>query len=219
MDISGLNQITQKWLRAMPIVDKTERDAEAVCMLEFVKEKEPKNLLDVGCASTGLSYLQDLRKLLIYYAGVDRVMDDEVKGVVDDYILGNVNEISLPKYEMVTCVSVIEHAGLSYEGNPQDERKKMFQKCLDLAEKYLWISFPVGQGYRYLNDFEIITDNELKVYEKMCEPYKLKERFYFSQGCSYGHNWLEHDMRRLAVRIPFLEYVGNQSLCIMEVEK
>ena len=219
MDVKGLNQITQKWLRAMPIVDKTERDAEAVCMLEFVKEKNPENLLDVGCAATGLSYLNDLRKLVNYYAGVDIKEDDEVEGVINDYILGNFNEVSLPKYEMVICVSTIEHAGLFYQGTPIEERREMFKKCLDLAEKYLWISFPVGQGYRYLQDFEIITEKELKAYEEMCKPYKVKERFFYTQGAQSSHPWLEHDMRKLALRIPFMEFIGNQSIAVLEVEK
>jgi len=229
MEVNGLNQITQKWFRAMPIKAKTERDAEGARLLEFVKEKRPESLLDVGCAASWLSYAPELRKLVKRYDGIDLVEDEKMKPYLDFYHVGDAidfeksNRFFDKPYEMVACVSTIEHTNLSSKKKawlePEEERKKMFKRCLDLAEKWFWISFPVGRKYRYLEEFEIITDKELVFYEGMCFGYKLEERFYYTQGSQVDHPWLEHRMRNLAVKIPFLEYIGNQSLCVMEVEK
>jgi hypothetical protein len=41
----------------------------------------------------------------------------------------------------------------------------------------------------------------------------------YTQGAQAGHPWYEHEKRDVAVKIPYIDYIGNQSICVMEIEK
>lgn len=209
-------------LRQFSVIKKTDRDAEIPLFLEFLKFHPVETFLDVGAHySTYNGYAPDVRKLIKRYDGIDIIPDPEATKILDNFYVGNANDYPLMQYDMVACISTIEHAGVStYKvQDPFVERNKLFLTCLELAKKYLWISFPVGQEYTYPNELSIITDKQLKHWENLISNYKVTERFLYTQGAQAGHPWYEHTKREVALRIPYVDYIGNQSICVLEVEK
>ena len=99
------------------------------------------------------------------------------------------------------------------------EQNKLFIKCLKLAKKYVWISIPVGQPYVYPNELSIITERQLMHWENLVSKFKVKERFLYSQGPQAGHPWYEHNKRDFAIRVPYVDFVGNASICVLEIDK
>lgn len=206
---------------------KTDRDCEIPLFLGFLKSHPVESFLDVGAHySTYNHYAYDVRSLVKRYDGVDIIDDPEAKQILDHFIVGNVLEMlppipEDPFYDMVACISTIEHAGIStYKvDNIMLEQNRLFEKCLMLAKKYLWISFPVGQEYTYPDELSVITDKQLKRWETLTSNFKVKERFLYNQGPQAGHPWYEHTKREVAVKIPYIDYIGNQSICVLEIEK
>lgn len=216
---------TEDFLREFPINSRTDRDAEVPMLLDFVKPKVPiGRLLDVGAHYSSHHYAPELRKYVTEYHGIDILDDLETKKILDTYIVGNANEYfenQFNLYDMVICVSTIEHAGVSTykREDVKEEQQRLFETCLRLASKYLWISFPLGQEYVYPNEFSMITEKQLKRWETITNNFKVKERFLYNQGSQAGYPWHEHNKRNVAVKIPYIDFIGNQSTCILEIEK
>lgn len=216
---------TTDFIRTFPISNRTDRDAEIPLLLEFLKRIQFESLLDVGAHYSnhkGYSYYApEVRKLVKRYDGIDILDDLEAKQLLDNYYIGNAVDYPLGRYDVVICVSTIEHSGISTykKENPYKERDDLFLKCLDLAKRYMWISFPVGQEYTYPNELSIITDQQLTFWEHWTKDFRVKERFVYTQGSQAGHPWYEHTKREVALRIPYIDYVGNSSICVMEIDK
>lgn len=214
---------TTDFVREFPVVRKTDRDAEAVVLTEYITSLPPiESALDIGCHSSekdGL-YARTIRDKVKVYDGIDIKLDPELK-LLNHYFVGNVNEYQFPqKYDLVTCVSTIEHTGLStYKADPLTERMGMFMKCLELSKKYVWISFPTGQEYTFPDQLSVITDKLLKRWESLTVNFKVKERFFYTQGAQAGHPWHEHTKRDVAVKIPYMDFIGNQSITVLEIDK
>ena len=212
------------FVREFPVKLGVDRDCEIPLLMEFLQDKVPiGSLLDVGAHSSASSekYGEEVRKLVKLYDGIDILFDAEATRVLDNYHVGDATKYPLERHETVICVSSIEHAGVStYKAaDSYGERDKLFARCLELAEKYLWISFPVGLEYTYPNELSIIPDKQLKHWEDMVSDYKVTERFIYSQGPQAKHPWYEHNKREFAVRVPYVDYIGNQSICVLEVQK
>ena len=209
--------------REFPVVLKTDRDCESPLLTEFIASHAPiDSLLDIGAHWSGNHYATPLRPHVRRYVGIDIQPADPLTGkILDAYHTGNANTFNFGEmFDAVICVSTIEHAGVStYKGDFVKERMALFDTCLRLARKYVWISFPVGQEYTFEGQLAVITDEHLKVWEKLTEKFKVKKRFLYSQGPQAGHPWREHSKRDVAVRIPYLDFIGNQSICVMEIEK
>lgn len=210
------------FIREFPVVHYNDRDGEAVLLTEFLKARGPfKSLLDIGSHHSAAYYAKTIRGLTERYDAIDILHDSEVEAICDNYYQGNVNKTEFDiKYEAVICVSVIEHAGSStYKADPHTEQMAMFKRCLELSSKYVWISFPVGQPYVYPNELSVISENQLSAWEKLVGDFKLNQTFLYSQGPQAGHAWHQHQKRDVAVKIPYIDFIGNQNICIMEIEK
>jgi hypothetical protein len=211
------------FIREFPVVLKTDRDCETPLVVEFIKARAPiGSLLDIGAHYSGHHYAPAIRGLVRQYDGIDiQPADNATASILDSFYTGNANTFPwAADYEAVICVSTIEHAGVStYKGDYVAERMKLFERCLYLASKYVWISFPFGQEYVCPDQMAIITDAHLAYWEVMTEKFKVKERFFYSQGPQAGHPWREHSKRDVACRIPYLDFEGNKSICVMEIEK
>ena len=221
---------TDDFIREFPVNLRTDRDCEAPVLKEWIEKIAPINsLLDVGAHSSRQDghYAEFVRKHVQRYDGIDILHDPITAEILDHYFIGNANlftkkvdDPSIEKWEVVICVSTIEHAGLStYKGDYIKERNDLFKNCLELAKKYVWISFPVGQKYTYPNQLSIITKEILTKWEKSVKDYKVTQRFFYNQGPQAGHPWYEHKKREVALKIPYIDFIGNQSICVMEIEK
>lgn len=236
-------------IREFPVKLGVDRDCEIPLLMEFLHSKAPiESLLDIGAHSSAIEekYGHDIRKIAKRYDGIDIMPDSKTAELLDNYIVANVIDYpfgqmvpagypykgleegrgmvkgrGLERYDTVICVSTIEHAGLSTykKEDPYEEREKLFMRCLELTKKYLWISFPVGQEYTYPGELSIISDKQLKHWESMVSNFKVKQRFTYNQGPQAKHPWYEHTKRDVAIKIPYIDYIGNQSICVLEVEK
>ena len=216
------------FIREFPVSSKTDRDAEAVLLIEYIKElakeKKIESLLDIGAhySATQTHYANQIRPFVTRYDGIDILDDPVCRQLLDNYYVGNAigYPYDLKSYDTVICVSTIEHAGVStYKGDHVMERMKLFEACLSMAKKHLWISFPVGQEYTYPGELSVITDKQLKRWETLTSNFKVKERFFYTQGAQAGHPWREHTKREVAVKIPYIDFIGNQSIGVLEVTK
>lgn len=211
------------WLRDMPIKTKTDRDAEVPALIEFLKELKPNSLLDVGAHHTHAYYAPEVREMVGYYDGVDILKDDKTADILDNYFVGNVIELPTDRvYDVVTCVSTIEHAGLStYEGVPVDERKALFEKLLLFAGDGAFLSFPAGRGEVVEGQMQTIPRIEYQEYCRLANEagFGVETRFFYTQGAQAGHPWREHKDDLLAFNVPYVDFIGNQSICVMQLEK
>jgi len=213
-----------------PVDRKCDRDCEKPNLLEYLDERSPfLSLLDVGCAYSHLSYAEEMRHHVDLYHGIDVVDSPETRKILDAYFVRNVIDFDFQglKFDMVTCVSVIEHSGFStYKAYFRRERYRLFERLLELSKKYIWLSFHAGLEYIACNadgkpDFCAVTKQDLEYFENLAESkgWKFKERFFYTQGAQAEHPWFEHKDRELALKVPYMDFIGNQSIGIMELEK
>jgi hypothetical protein len=204
-----------------PVVTEGDRDVKVPTLLAFFQRiGHVDSLLDIGAHSSSRHYAKELLPFTDRYDGIDLIDDPETQPYLTHYYVGNAITYPLQTYDAVICVSTIEHAGVStYKGDYVQERMKLFERCVSLANKYVWISFPVGQEYVHLNEFAPITEEQLSRWESLASQFKVTERFFYTPGAQLGAPYYEHTKRDVAVKIPYLEWLGCQSLCIMEIEK
>ena len=115
---------------------------------------------------------------------------------------------------------MIEHAGVStYKADYKQEQFDMFKRCLDLSNKYVWISFPIGQEYTYPDELSIITREMFDMWESMVKDHKVTKRFFYTQGAQAKHPWREHTNEYVMFRIPYIDFIGNQTIAVLEIDK
>jgi len=210
----------EDFIREFAVGNGIDRDVEIPVLTEFIERISPiDSLLDVGAREC--FYADMIRPHVKRYDGIDILLDEKVEKKLDSYYVGNVNNFSLPmKYDVVICVSVIEHAGVStYKGDHVKEQFRMFERCLDLANRYVWISFPIGQEYVYPDELSIITRGMFDMWEKFTEDYKVTKRFFYTQGAQAKHPWREHTKEEVMFKIPYIDFIGNQTVAVLEIDK
>jgi len=213
-----------KFIKEYPVVHGTDRDCEVPTLLEFIRAHTPvASLLDVGAHYTNVHYAKELRTMVKVYHGVDINDDPNTRLIVDQFFIGNACNIAFSmKYDMVTCVSTIEHAGIStYKADYRSERMRLFARLLELSNRWVWISFPVGTECFCPDQFANITESDLTEFETLCKTrgYGYRERFFYTEGAQMRHPWHEHANRKEAVSVPHVVSLGAQSICAMEIEK
>jgi hypothetical protein len=207
-------------IRTFEVNTKTDRDVEIPLVIEFVQKHKPQSVLDVGAHSSYCYYARAIRPLVERYVGVDIIKCPDTIGLLDDYLIGNANEMELPEVETVLCISTLEHAAIStYEGDHEKEMLKLFKTCLRYATKNVLVTFPVGPPYTYPGELSIVTKDQVRRFRMMCKGMEVRERFFLSQGPQASHPWQEHTNRDLAFSIPYVSTWGNQSICAMEIIK
>jgi hypothetical protein len=215
-----------EYAREFPVITRTDRDAEMPLLLEYINSRAETipSLLDIGAHYSGHYYAKNLRDKVVIFDGIDILpVDEETLGVHENYFTGNAGDFEFKRnYDTVICVSTIEHAGVStYKSEYVQERLKLFRRCLDLAEKHVWISFPVGQTYLYPNELAVIDKDDLRNFEAIAKDlgWDFIQRFVYTQGAQAGLPWREHENKDLALSIPYISTNGNQSICVMELDK
>lgn len=212
-------------IKEFPVVTRTDRDCEIPVLREYLARIGKQfSLLDVGCHWSHAYYADYVRPLISRYDGIDILDDEKTKKIVDNYYVGNVNtwDFGGTLYDVVLCISSIEHAGIStYKGEHKYERIAVFDKCLSLSKKHMFVTFPVGKTYIYPGELAVIDRNDFSVMETLVKTIgaTMKKRFFWSQGPQSGHPWQEHEDEELALSVPYISTVGAQSLAILEIEK
>lgn len=208
-------------INIFPVNLKTNRDCENPSVIKFLKSRPIESLLDVGAHYSHANYAHQLREMVKEYEAIDILSDPPTEAIVDKYYVGNVNDRQIQRsYDAVISVSVFEHAGLStYKADHTKEVINLFKTCLLYAKKYVWLSFDVGQEWLTEDQHSPITKDIWDEMLNLSKQYKVKKRFFYTQGSQAGHPWIEHDKEDVAFRIPYIFYVGNQSIGCLEIEK
>lgn len=208
--------------REFPIILRTNRDAENPTIIEFFqRHPDIVSVLDVGAHNSHVNYASQLRAMVKAYDAIDILPDPQTEAIVDNYYVANFNDKTIQKaYDCVISVSVFEHAGLStYKADHDTEVLNLFKNCLLYAKKYVWVSFDVGQHWVTEDQHSPITHDVYKKMLEMCKGYKVTKRFFYNQGAQANHPWYEHQKEEVAFKIPYIYYIGNQSIAVLEIEK
>lgn len=195
-----------------------ERDIEIPAIIDFIKSHPLLTLLDVGAHWSHAFYASQVRMLVDNYDAIDILPDPQTKAMVDKYIQGNVLDYNGGKYDLVTCISTIEHAGITtYKiDNYEDEQLRIFKKILDLSKKYILITFPFGQKALHEGQFANITKENLAKFLEGVNGL-IKKKFYFSEFAPEGEPWIEVN-EELASKVEYISEKGTRCICILTIE-
>jgi len=205
-----------------PMNRKTDRDLEIPNIIAFARENKLKyeSLLDVGAHYSAGYYANELRLFAKEYHGLDPGYDEAVNRIVDKFHVADFLEWQGKQYDFVLCCSTIEHVGMYpivYQ-NREAIRDVFFKKLLAQTKKFLWLSFPVGQIYEAKGEMSIIPGEQCDRWIELCKEYKLKVGFFHTKGAQAGEPW-ELASKEECYAQSYVESLGTQSVCIMEIEK
>lgn len=209
-------------IREFPVKLRTNRDCENVLVKEFIEAHPDINsLLDVGAHHSHANYAHDIRKLVKDYEVIDIIPDPPTEVIVDKYHIGNFNDKKIQRgFDCVISISVFEHAGIStYTADHDKEVMSLFKNCLLYAKKYVFLTFDVGQPHVTDGQHSPITKHLWDEMLQLAGKYKVKKSFAYTQGSQAGHPWILHNKEDVAFKIPYIFFVGNQSIGILEIDK
>ncbi len=209
-------------LQNFPIERKTDRDLEIPVLVDFLNRIKGNvdSALDVGANYSAGYYAQEIRKIANIYHGLDMLPDPKTASIVDHYYEADAVKFDFPPYDLITCMSTIEHVGqypVVYQ-NYRFERFTLFRKMLKAARKYFWISFPVGKNYQEDGEMSIVNEQELDFFLGLIRPFKNEVGFYFTEGAQAGEPW-KPSIREKCVNQEYNKSLGTQALCVIEVQK
>ena len=209
-------------INVFPTTRYTDRDCELPNLFEFLQRKKGafSSVLDVGAHHSAGYYANEVRLLAKTYHGLDPNRDEEVERIVDKYFTGDFLKENLDPYDFVLCLSTIEHVGMYPVRYPDRKtaRDLFFRKLLETAKKYIWISFPVGQSYEIKNEMSIITPDQCESWLELVKNFTHDVGFYYSEGPQAGHPWGISTKEKCYAN-QYIDSIGNQTICIMEVSK
>ena len=200
-----------------------ERDIEVPLLIRFIRKHADRigSLLDVGAYYSHAHYAKAVRAALpeARYDGIDLLPDSESAKILDHYYVKNLMECDLPPCDMVSCVSTIEHCGLStytredYRG----EQVAVFKKLNQLAKKFLYLSFPYGCDGRIAGQYANITPFILDQFLRFTDGCVTK-RFYFNEFSQMKKKW-QVLSEKAAGAVPLLPEKGVRCVCVLQIVK
>lgn len=169
-------QLEYKWYN--------ERDVEVPLLLSTLKKRKPRLYLDVGSYYSWFTYGADVRPLLAedsVYDGCDilpRPAEDEF---IDHWFTCNVKDIGNVSYDFVSCISAIEHCGITTykQEDVVKEQNEVFEKMLSVATKDLLITCPFGLPGRFEGQYQNITAEQYDLWYSLCEKSGFVPRVQF----------------------------------------
>jgi len=198
----------------------SERDIEIPKLFEFLDKRssEIKTVLDVGCY--GSQYLEELKKRHKLVAGIDFIDGEKERKILDYYFIDDFLNIDLPEYDLVICLSTIEHYGIKQKPDPDYTGLQLFffEKLLLTSRNFLFITFPYGEPVVNLNEFSVIPPQLLDRFLGALGKSSCKLSFYYNDKPQSGSGWLEISKNE-ADKKQYNPNVGVQCVCILEAEK
>jgi len=183
----------------------SERTIEIPELVKFVHRVLPFNILDIGCHDSAF-YAKHLIKYGVY-TGIDLLpIGDEVV-YIDKFIQDDVCAHEFySKYNLVTCVSVIEHV---------DKPLEILKAAIDLSDKAIYVSFPVGKGEG--TGFKCITlENLIDFYGVLLDKFSFSTQYFYCETPNGVHQpWLEVTESK-AVSVVYNEEIGVQCVGIFK---
>ena len=209
-------------LTEYPIERKTDRDLELPVLYEFLDRTEGTigSVIDVGAHYSTWYYAERLRTYVDLYDALDPNMDKDVAKIADDFFVEDAETHWFNTYDLVLCLSTIEHVGM-YPIKAVDykvKRRKIIEKMLKSAQKYLWLSFPVGLAHIIPGEMAIVTREELDDWLSLMQNYQVTIGFFHSDGPQAGFPWKTCEKEDV-INSPYLDHLGTRGICILEVRK
>ena len=197
----------------------SERDIEVPQLLNFVDaySKEITTVLDVGCY--GSQYLKELQKRGKIVDGIDITPGTIEKEVLQNYFVGNAVTYPLGKYDLVICLSTLEHAGIKgYRVNDfVKEQNFLFKKVVDASKRFIYVTFPYASTPSLQEGQAVnMTRNRLDEFLKLVPNASYDLRFFFNAVVHDVLGWAEIP-HELADTIPYAPEKGCRCVCILEV--
>jgi hypothetical protein len=200
-------------------IEHNERDIEVPSLISLVQEYKPKTFLDVGAHYSWFTYAPAIKLLVEQYDALDLIEDPKTAEVVDKYMITNVTDfVSSIKYDFVSCISVIEHSGIStYKSEEYKiERIKVFEKLMQLTKKYLFLSFPYGAIGMVENQYANITKEDLSEFMLIAIKYgfSFEPYFYYNEFPQGGEAWAIISSKE-ASKVSLDQTKGVQCVCLL----
>lgn len=208
---------------------RNERDIEIPALIGSVRDhlNDINSFIDIGAHWSHAFYASGVRNLLAtrIYDAIDIINDELTSKIVDHYFIGNVCDpkFQLETYDYVACVSVIEHCGLTTykESNYRNEQYRVFDKLINLANKYLFLSFPFGLDNIWPEQYANITNTQLYAFEYMANKigFHITDlQFYFSEFAPGGEPYILLSREKAAEK-PIRMDRGAQCIGMVEFAK
>ena len=197
-----------------------ERDIEIPAILEFINSYPVNTLLDVGAHWSHAFYAPEVRKLVKNYDALDILPDPLTAKIVNKYWQKNVLDFNAGKYDMVISISSIEHAGITtYQVEDyKTEQLAVFCKILDLAKKYVLLTFPYGKEALHEGQFANITKEQLdKFIDRTLNTEKIFMDFYFSESPVIDKIPYRKVDKEFADNVEYLREQGTRCFCILHI--
>jgi hypothetical protein len=201
---------------------KTDRDLELPVLFEFLERTKGTiaSCIDVGAHYSKRYYAEHMRLYVDFYDALDPNIDDEVVPIVDRFLQEDAETHDFDQYDLVMCLSTIEHVGM-YPVKAVDykvKRRNIIEKLIKAADKYLWISFPVGAPYIDPGEMAIVDRGELDDWMQLMRFCKVTAGFFKSEGPQAGFPWKACSMEDIIDK-PYVKSLGTCGLCVLEVQK
>jgi len=198
----------------------SERDIEVPQLLNFVDahSKEITTILDVGCFES--QYLGELKKRGKIVDGIDIKSGEIEKAFLRNYFVGNAVTYPLGQYDLVICLSTIEHVGIKQYKMDDfvKEQNCLFKKVVDASKRFIYVTFPYGGPAFLEGEFVNMTRNRLDEFLKAVPKATYKMRFYFNDIVHAVLGWTEISQDD-ADKIQYDPTKGARCVCILEVIK
>jgi len=197
----------------------SERDAEVPCLLDFVNtHPDITTVLDVGCL--GSKYLKGLREMNKTVDGIDIYPSEAEKPFLRDYFVGNVATYPLQLYDLVICLSTIEHIGIKpYRVTDfVAEQNAVFNKLAEVSKRYMYVTFPYGASAFIEGECVVISKERLNGFQALVPKALCNVKFFFNEVI-----WKFADWRKIsqdeADKVLYDSAKGGRCVCILEVIK
>lgn len=202
------------------MIYNSERDVEIPALFNFLEThaKEIESVLDVGCY--GSQYLKELQKYKFIVDGIDISFGETEKQFLANYFTGNIVDYSSSKYDLVICLSTLEHSGIEqYQvKNWLNERYFVIEKISSLATKFIFLTFPYGIAGGHPNFFENVTREQLDKFKEIFGDVNFSLKFFVNSFPQSGQGWLEISQSE-ADKEEYDPTKGVQSVCVLEIKK
>lgn len=86
--------------------------------------------------------------------GIDIKPSEIEKEFLQNYFVGNAVTYPLEKYDLVICLSTLEHAGIKgYRVNDfVEEQNSLFRKVVNASKRFIYVTFPTRVRQRFRRD-------------------------------------------------------------------
>lgn len=194
----------------------TERDVEIPTLFEFLKDKKDiKEALDVGC-SHGF-YLEELAGLVKELHGVDLEKDPDIDKHLKKYFVGDVLNLKMKKYCLVTSLSVVEHYGVKHEVGEdfREKQEALVKRIGELAKRFVYITFPFGVEMIIEGSHTVIDLKQLNRFRRALKGFKIELEYYTNIEPPEGQAWYKIGQKE-AEKINHDARVGPRCFCILK---